>query len=106
MAWKLSQYLPVTLAAFLWLIAPVALLWVMLRATRQLTVDFGQLRYLAVAVAVPIVLVAATSLFPEPPRERYPHMTPVGFFVGIPAIVYVLAAHLFFATRALRGLVK
>lgn len=64
------------------------------------------MRYLAVAVAVPIVLVAALSLFPEPPRELYPHLTPVGSFVGIPAIVYVLAAHLFFAARALRGLIK
>lgn len=100
-----QDFLTWSLVVFLWLLAPLALLWILLRVTRRLAADYGQLRYLIVAVAPVAVMLAVGALFPDPPDyER--HLTTVGFFVGFPTWVYVLASQLFFIGRGLRGLVR
>lgn len=100
-----QDFLIWSLVVFLWLVAPLALLWILLRVTRRFAADAGQLRYLIVAVAPVAFMLAIAALFPEPPDyER--HLTSVGFFVGFPTLVYVLASQLFFIGRGLRGLVR
>jgi hypothetical protein len=89
----------------LWLFAPLAVLLILLRATRRLVADYGQLRYLVVAIVPLAVMLAIAFMFPEP-SDSERHLTRVGFFVGIPTFVYMLLSQMFFIGRGLLGLVR
>ena len=86
-----------------WTAAPLALLWIALRFTLALARDFGHLRYILVCVLVPFILMALADLLPEAQPEKYPHLTPAGFYIGIPTLIYFIIANAFLVSNAIFG---